>query len=155
MNYALVNNWNKVITKKDEVYILGDISLSQEMALDFLSKLNGKIYIVSGNHDNFKPIKDKLEEIGITLLDSLHEINYQKKKFVLCHFPMLEWNGVFNGSIHLHGHQHNNRFYNELNKHNNLLRYDVGVDANDYAPVSIKEILDFFKVVNTRDNNEP
>lgn len=147
MNYSLVKNWNKTVSKNDEVYILGDISLSKDIALDYLKQLNGKIYIVAGNHDNLPPIQSALKELGITLLDSIHEINYQKTKFVLCHYPLLEWNGFYKNSIHLHGHQHNNSFYNEMNRHNNVLRYDVGVDANDYKPVSINEIITFFKGV--------
>ena len=147
MNYSLVKNWNKTVSKNDEVYILGDISLSKDITLDYLKQLNGKIYIVAGNHDNITPIQSELKELGITLLDSIHEINYQKTKFVLCHYPLLEWNGFYKDSIHLHGHQHHNAFYNEMNRHNNVLRYDVGVDANDYKPVSINEIITFFKGV--------
>ena len=35
------------------------------------------------------------------------ELVYCNTRFVLFHYPMLEWNGYFDQSIHLHGHQHN------------------------------------------------
>ena len=46
------------------------------------------------------------------------------------------------GSLHLHGHQHNKFEYNERMKQADILRYDVGVDANDYFPVSLNSIKD-------------
>lgn len=45
----------------------------------------------------------------------------------------------------LHGHQHNHAVVNYRNRDNGLLRYDVGVDANAMAPVSIQEIIAFFE----------
>jgi hypothetical protein len=32
---------------------------------------------------------------------------YQKRKFALFHYPILEWDGFFHDSIHLYGHVHN------------------------------------------------
>ena len=66
-------------------------------------------------------------------------------RMVLSHYPMLSWNGKRRGSIQLHGHIHADRAYNERNRQRGILRYDVGVDANGYAPVSRDEILDFFR----------
>lgn len=68
-------------------------------------------------------------------------------RMVLSHYPMLSWNGKRRGSIQLHGHIHADRAYNERNRRRGILRYDVGVDANGYAPVSRDEILDFFRGV--------
>lgn len=66
-------------------------------------------------------------------------------RMVLSHYPMLSWSGKRRGSIQLHGHIHADRAYNERNRERGILRYDVGVDANGYAPVSRDEILDFFR----------
>jgi calcineurin-like phosphoesterase family protein len=43
----------------------------------------------------------------------------------------------------LHGHIHSDMSYNISNREAGIKRYDVGVDANDYMPVSIKQIEDF------------
>ncbi|WP_229056300.1 metallophosphoesterase [Collinsella sp. D33t1_170424_A12] len=68
-------------------------------------------------------------------------------RMVLSHYPMLSWNGKRRGSIQLHGHIHADPAYNERNRSRGILRYDVGVDANGYAPVSRDDILDFFRGV--------
>lgn len=68
-------------------------------------------------------------------------------RMALSHYPMLSWNGKRRGSIQLHGHIHADRAYNERNRQRGIFRYDVGVDANGYAPVSRDEILDFFRGV--------
>ena len=58
MNNTLINNWNKRVKHKDEVYILGDFSFgNKEQTLDLLNKLNGRKYLIKGNHD--RVVKDK------------------------------------------------------------------------------------------------
>ena len=43
MNNTLIDNWNKRIEPKDEVYILGDFSFgNKKQTLDLLDKLNGR-----------------------------------------------------------------------------------------------------------------
>lgn len=49
----------------------------------------------------------------------------------------------------LHGHIHSDKDYNLNNKEVGIKRYDVGVDANGFRPVSVDEILCFLK--NKRD----
>ena len=44
----------------------------------------------------------------------------------------------------MHGHIHGDENYNLQNKEDYVLRYDVGVDANGFYPVSVKQILSFF-----------
>lgn len=52
MDISLIENWNSVVTDEDEVYILGDFTWgNRERLEDYASKLNGKKYLVPGNHD--------------------------------------------------------------------------------------------------------
>ena len=53
MNEAMIESWNSVVTKDDEVYHLGDIGykMNPTQLHSILSRLNGKIYLVKGNHD--------------------------------------------------------------------------------------------------------
>ena len=41
----------------------------------------------------------------------------------------------------LHGHIHSDGSYNMSNREAGIKQYDVGVDANGYMPVSIKQIV--------------
>ena len=56
------------------------------------------------------------------------------------HYPLESWNGMHHGSFHLHGHSHNKPDYNRANVTEERLKWDVGVDANAYAPISWEEI---------------
>ena len=48
------------------------------------------------------------------------------------------------GSTYLHGHLHSYKDYNQEQRSNRILRYDALVDANNYYPVLLDDILDFF-----------
>lgn len=141
MNETLIKNWNQMIQPKDTVYILGDFffMIPVEEANVIIKKLKGKKILIQGNHDlNYeKTLFDEICEFKI--------IKYNKKKFILMHYPLLEWPHYFQGGIHLHGHQHNTQEYNLEMKNQGILRYDVGVDANDFKPICIDEIINFMK----------
>lgn len=140
MNKVLLYNYNSVVRKNDTVYILGDLAyrITVEEANNFIKRLNGKKILLRGNHDKtYDP--SLFEEIC-----DFKVIKYNGYKFSLMHYPLLEWPHYYHGGIDLHGHQHNTKEYNESMKAQGILRYDVGVDANDFKPVSIDEILKFF-----------
>ena len=144
MNKTMINNWNSIVKKNDDVYVLGDFIMGKnvEDAKNFISKLNGKIRFLTGNHDKWiKNFHDK----NFELLGDYHEITYEGRKFILCHYPFEEWNHFFRGAYHLHGHQHNKEDYNIQNINDDFRRYDVGVDANDFIPVAITEIIKKFE----------
>ena len=65
-------------------------------------------------------------------------------KISLMHYPLLEWPYKYRSGIHLHGHQHNTYEYNLSMLEKGIKRYDVGVDANDFQPVSLTDIIRFF-----------
>ena len=50
-------------------------------------------------------------------------------------------------AIHLHGRIHAKPEYSLRSRGVGIFCYDVGVDANNYCPVSRDEILDFFRGV--------
>ena len=136
MNEVLITRYNNRVKPSDTVYILGDFSWKEHAK--FAHRLNGKKTLIMGNHDKmreedrsaFSRVIGKCpSEYGIL------EINDNKQKIVMCHFPMESWNASFHGSWHLHGHCHG-RLPEDVGK----LRLDVGVDVWDYAPVSLDEI---------------
>lgn len=147
MTDKLVENWNKVVKPNDEVYILGDVTMNgPEAAFAALSQLRGRKYLVRGNHDQFVDKKDWTQQYAWVFewVKDYYELKWQNQLFVLCHYPFVEWHKSHRGSYNLHGHQHNKVVYNYEQKLMGKRRYDVGVDANEYAPVSIVQIIQFF-----------
>lgn len=133
MNETLIENWNSIITPKDEVYHLGDFGFGdEEEIIKIIKKLNGKKYLVKGNHD-VRLMKMKSFLGHFVWIKDYYEFQHNKNKIVLCHFPFYSWNKSHYGSFHCHGHSHAS--LQEVNK--NVRRMDVGVDANNYFPVSI------------------
>ena len=144
MNRVLLQNFNAVVQKDDTVYIIGDIChhMKIEDADNLIKKLNGKKYLVRGNHDkNYDP--RLFEDI-----QDFMKISVYGNSFSLMHYPMLSWPKKGSGSYHLHGHIHARMEYNESNRSDGQRRYDVGVDANNYYPVSVKQIVDFWVNIN-------
>lgn len=149
MNRALINAINERVAPTDDLYILGDFSyqMTAVEAAALRSKINcRKVHIVPGNHDKDWTHKDVA---GTFIVEPpIVRINIYGQKIVLSHYPLMEWQSMSRGSWHLHGHIHSaGSVYNELNRKQGLMRYDVGVDANDLAPVSLDEIRAWFEGV--------
>lgn len=152
MNQTLIHNWNARVSEKDTVYMLGDVTLKgTQLAAESLKQLKGEKYLVKGNHDLFVD-KDYFDHSLFQEVAPYIELRQNKKLYVLCHYPIEEWNGYFHDSIHLHGHIHGVPEYNENQRALGNRRYDVGVDANGYAPVSLDEIDLFFQEVPPRNH---
>lgn len=141
MNETLIKNWNNTIKPQDTIYILGDLcfKMTLEESHKIIQRLNGKKILIRGNHD-----KQYDEGLFQDICD-YKELKYNKQLFILSHYPFEEWNHFFSGAIHLHGHQHNHSDYNYKMKLKGLKRYDVGVDANQFKPVNIEEIIEFIE----------
>jgi len=145
MNKQLIQNWNAYVTNRDEIYILGDFMYkgSPEEANNILRKLNGKKYLIRGNHDKFLDN----EQFDLSLFEWVKDyyvLNYNKKKFVLFHYPILEWAGYFGDAVHLYGHVHNSTKDPIQKARLDVLgkrAFNVGVDVNNYFPVEIKTII--------------
>ena len=145
MNTVLIQNWNSRVTNDDEIYILGDFSYKGSSAdvNRLLSRLNGKKYLIRGNHDTFIDNED-FDKTAFEWIKDYYLLNYQKTKIVLFHYPIFEWDGYFNSSIHLYGHVHNCGKHIEQVKRLTAMdkrAINVGVDVNDYFPVSIQTVL--------------
>jgi calcineurin-like phosphoesterase family protein len=142
MNKILIQNWNNTIKMAaDEVYILGDFTMKGgKIASDYLRSLNGKKYLIRGNHDKFYD-DSVFDKRLITWVKDYHELTYENYRVVLFHYPILEWNQMHRGAIQLHGHIHSDPSYNLNMIEQGIKRFDVGVDANNFIPVSLEEIV--------------
>lgn len=142
MEEAIVENWNSVVRKQDIVYNLGDIFFHKDIkkAEQFISKLNGKHYLILGNHDQLI-LKNLYFKFDFIRNDFYLRID-KKIKFHLYHYPILHWRNKDHGSFHLYGHLHSN-------KENRMFKYgkamDVGLDGNNCQLYSLDEILELLK----------
>ena len=147
MDKAMIERWNSCVTARDEIYILGDLLYrgNAKQANDILSKLKGRKYLVKGNHEKY--LDDPLFKVDVfEWVKDFHILKYEKTDFVLFHYPMLTWHKSHYGSIHLYGHVHNsgikNHDFGEKIKMLGPRAINVGVDMNDFYPVSIKTIME-------------
>lgn len=136
MNETLIANWNAVVGPEDEVYHLGDVAFADTYkAIQVVRRLQGRKHLIVGNHDR-KNLKDhKFVELFVWVKDYC-EIHYNKRLYILFHYPITSWNGMNHGGRHLYGHQHSK------NNDGDLLRMDVGVDSSicSYAPINIETV---------------
>lgn len=143
MNEGLIENWNRTVKPDDVVYHLGDFAF---MPLDpfkkVLNRLNGKIWVVLGNHD--RVITDNQRALllhgKIARIDNYLEIKAAGRSFVLFHYGQRVWHRSHHSSIHLYGHSHGSLPPFGLS-------VDVGVDCkeitSEYRPVSVDEVIKY------------
>lgn len=145
MHDIMIDNWNNKVGPKDTVYHLGDLFLSN--SLDFidniLGSLNGNIILIPGNHDKWIHKYTYLRNtsnllIGPDLKEMKFQLGNDSISVTMCHYPMLRWNKAHYGAINLHGHSHGG--LDDYNKSQEYIRYDVGVDSNNFTPVTFEEI---------------
>jgi len=139
MDQELIHRWNSKVRPNDDIYHLGDFSFSDEGRMhEILLQLNGRIHMIWGNHDHRLRNDANLRNF-FAWTRYYHEINYNREKFILFHYPMFEWNKMHRGSYHCFGHVHGST----LGRGGRSM--DVGVDVHDYYPVHIDEVVDTLK----------
>ena len=152
MNAAIIKNWNDIIRDDDEVYVLGDLMLTdQEKGMECLRQLKGKIHIILGNHDTDNKVElYKTLPSVVEIADALR-INIDGYHFFLTHYPCITSDSYQQGKplkkrlINLYGHTHQQTcFY----KNDNPCIYHVGLDSHECKPVSVKEIIFDISLVN-------
>lgn len=141
MDRVLIENWNSRITKNDQVYILGDVAFHNEKPYSwYLSQLKGQKHLIIGNHDR-KLLKDNDAMQYFVSIDYYLEITDEKKRLILSHYPIAEWNGFHRESYHLYGHIHNstNGTYQYMKQFDRAL--NAGCMINGYMPVTFNQLI--------------
>jgi calcineurin-like phosphoesterase family protein len=101
---TIIDNWNRVVGKKDEVYHLGDFTMGgKAKALYYLGRLNGKIHLIRGNHDDSGAWK--IRNMFVTAREAAY-IRIDKVKIYIHHYACRVWRDSHHGSWHLFGHSH-------------------------------------------------
>lgn len=169
MHSVIFTNAWRTVGVEDEFYLLGDIAMGNfEESLKFIAALPGKKFLVPGNHDRIFPKLNTetriqrflplYEEAGLTVLPLWHELDMEVDGVVhrvrLSHVPSSpeRYQGradklafarpVDDGKFLIHGHTHS---FEKASQ--NPRELHVGVDANDYTPVSEDELKDRIRSV--------
>lgn len=141
MNEALINNYNSIVTDKDDVYFVGDVIFKNySYAIELLQRLKGKKHLVIGNHDKSNMKKKEFRDCFIDCKD-YYDIKDGNDRVIISHYPMIEWDGYFRGSYHVYAHIHNN-IHNAAKQMMQLERaLNSGCMINNYIPVTLKQMI--------------
>ena len=157
MNQKLIENWNSVVTNDDIVFHLGDFAFAGQPAWRSIrEQLNGNIVLIKGNHD-----ENNLRNGCKVLFDGVYEqirLYIGTRCIYLNHYPFLCYGGSYKNEKdavwNLFGHVHSgpNSTGLDINRLKVLFpyQYDVGVDNNNYTPVSYSQLIN---IINEQQRN--
>ena len=129
LNQHMVDQWNSVVkSKRDLVWVLGDVAMQNMDDLSFLHQMNGKKKLIMGNHDTEKVSR------YLKYFESVHAV-VKKYGFVMTHVPVHPQELVYRTwKVNVHGHVHHEE---KLLGHP---YYCVNVDVRDFKPVSLNDL---------------
>ena len=163
-NMTLVNNWNNVVGVEDTVIHLGDVAMGMwPDGLKYVKMCVGRKILVPGNHDRISSIYSQTRREGFMpdylevfdeVWDEVSSIQLSGFRFAISHYP---YNGdshdgdrftkiraVDDGTPLIHGHTHCDEDNRIGWSNNGTPQFSVGVDANNWTPVSESEILEWY-----------
>lgn len=131
----IITNWNNVIGDNDVVLHLGDLTFgNRENAASITRRLNGKKYLLKGNHD--RRSRKWFDELGFELIKSSFMVDCGPFKILFSHRP------VFNlpkGTANIHGHIHNKQHFIAYRQKN--LYINASVEKLNYRPIRLNNLM--------------
>lgn len=123
-------NYHSAVTKRDQVYFLGDVCFTQERLNDLSSWTAEKKILILGNHCTEKIHIRELTKV----FDDIHSL-FKYKGMWLSHAPLHP--DELRGKVNVHGHCH----YHQVDD----LRYlNVCLEHTEYKPISLESIKAIF-----------
>lgn len=95
--FKIIDDWNKVVTKRDDVYVLGDAAFTMETIHDFGLLSGARKFLVRGNHDCLDT------QVYLKYFKAVYGL-LKYKEFWLSHAPIHP--DELRGKVNLHGHVH-------------------------------------------------
>jgi len=92
----IILDWTSKVTKRDDVYILGDAAFTME-SVELFHALPGRKFLVRGNHDELDT------QVYLKYFNSVYGLK-KYKEFWLSHAPIHP--NELRGKVNLHGHVH-------------------------------------------------
>lgn len=176
MNTAIIELANETCAPDDELYILGDIAMGKlDESLPLLGLVHCKLILLPGNHDRFslayqrkgdrtakvfeqamryadaaKNASVKLETLGQPSEFEAPINTGTGRPIVMSHYPYqgdshgedrhADMRPTDRGNPIIHGHVHTEWKFNGR-------QFNVGVDVNDFKPVSEEEVLEWYSTL--------
>lgn len=144
MNETIITRWNQVIGNDCHVFHLGDFCQGGSAEWSrLLDRLNGRIHLIVGNHDlkNLRQgFMNRFEEVVMQ-----QRIEVETKSIYLNHYPFLCFEGGYKSNVwqlfgHVHTRTHNTGLDADRLAYLYPTQYDVGMDNNDFTPLSYEEV---------------
>lgn len=143
MHEAIIANWNSVVQDDDDVFLLGDMGFCGINKLRVLiARLNGKIHLVQGNHDDDKVVNSLYDSGYIHSVCDVIQVTVvgdeecPNQDLTLCHYPWSDWPNKERGAWMIHGHQHQLPHMPSCS----TAHWDIGLDRNNMFPVSFEQL---------------
>ncbi len=142
MDDALIENINRLVAPGDTLYHLGDFAFRTREPRAYRQRIRCRtVHLILGNHDP-RSTEGVVDPEFAALFASVHDlwrirlpIAGMRRPIVLCHYAMRVWDASHHGAWHLFGHSHGT-----LPDDPHARSWDVGVDNNGYAPVSVERL---------------
>jgi calcineurin-like phosphoesterase family protein len=154
---TLVKNWNSKATDKTIGFLLGDTMFGMGGKDEFMSLMRQlkfhRLFVMSGNHHaGFKQAFDEIDSNTlyvdgnyskeVIFVPNYLEAYINGQPIVMCHYPVLSWNGAGKGSWMLFSHVHGSLGNSELGRmylKNGGYNLEVSVEATKF-PLTYGEI---------------
>ena len=129
MNEHIVKCWNSVISKKDIVFILGDVTMEKVRDYPFLSTMKGLKTVVLGNHDQPQHVTELLKYVN-----KVGGMITYKKTAILTHCPIHPSELEYRFKYNIHGHVHENSLNDPRYK-------NVSAEVLNYTPIEFSMLI--------------
>jgi len=127
MDVGMAFGWNNVVGKDDIVYHLGDFCMGPAAQIvPYRARLNGRIFLVKGNHDSRK---DRVYfEAGF---ERVYDKSILVDGCILSHAPIYSDPNAPHDFVNIHGHVHGNPAFPTIARHSRC----VSVERTGYVPM--------------------
>jgi calcineurin-like phosphoesterase family protein len=131
---VLIDSWNKVINKKDKVFVHGDITMENSKFYYKLASLKGRKHVILGNHDRAKDVAELLKYVEAVS----GPVKY--KGYFLSHIPIHPSELEYRVRGNIHAHVHENHIAHEG-------YFNVDIHERNMQPVRFEAIDNLFQMI--------
>lgn len=143
MNEEIIKRWNSIVKSDEDIaYHLGDFGWgNKEQITQLRKRLNGRIYLVKGNHDYhgvhwyYECGFERVYDCPIIVQDF----------YILTHYPIepIDMSGRY---ANIHGHVHEDFRFSEPTPRS----FNVSCENINYTPISLNSIIQKMKEAEKR-----